>query len=278
MGLIVTVFLILVGYIIFLHFRWEARKKKLLTKLEEGEHQLVHLEKMATLGSLCAGIAHEINNPLTFLIANLSVLPGYVKEMDKKEEVQQILQECLEGANRIKVIVQDVLSLSRRSEERREAVDINQVLETTLRILWNQMKYKVTVIKDYRASKRVFVDPTQLCQVFLNIINNAIQAIKEKGIIRVNSFEDDKFVYVRISDTGEGIAPDQISKIFTPFYSTRKGIGLGLAIVNNIVKKYGGKIEVDSKQGEGTTFTVKLPSLHFPQEGEASGKNEKKRL
>ncbi|OQX80520.1 MAG: hypothetical protein B6D56_04805 [Candidatus Omnitrophica bacterium 4484_70.1] len=255
----VILFIILIGYIILSHFLWWRSRKKWLERLKEDENQLVQMEKMATLGSLCAGIVHEINNPLTFLIANLSVLPNYITKEDKKTEVPQILEECLEGAQRIKKIVMDVLSLSRHSQGKKELIDVNQILETTLRIAWNKIKYKAVVVKDYKARSKVFVDPIQISQVFLNIIMNGVQAIEDRGTISVSSFEDEEFVYVKISDTGCGIPPNKINKIFVPFYSTKKGIGLGLAIGNNIIKKHGGKIKVESKVGEGTTFTVQLP-------------------
>jgi two-component system NtrC family sensor kinase len=128
-----------------------------------------------------------------------------------------------------------------------------------LAIIWNEVKNKITFNKDYRAKTQIMGEPTQLSQVFLNLLINASQAIQDKGIISLSSFEDDTQVLVKISDTGCGIPDDVKARIFDPFFSTKKSTGLGLSVSYNIIKKHGGNITLESKVGAGTTFTVSLP-------------------
>ncbi|MFH1338536.1 MAG: ATP-binding protein, partial [Candidatus Omnitrophota bacterium] len=237
--------------------------------VKETESQLIQIEKMASLGILAAGIAHEINNPLGFLISNLETLQGYTKDIGNSindatmaEDLKAIAQESLEGAHRIKKIVQDLRTFSRKSESQAMAIDINQVLESTLSIVWNEIKYKVDVEKDYQSNSKIWIDPTELSQVFLNILINASQAISDKGTIALSTREDEKNVFVKISDNGCGIPSEILSKIFDPFFTTsKKGTGLGLSVSYNIIKKYHGEIRVESKVGEGTSFTIQLPKI-----------------
>ncbi len=239
--------------------------------IKETEAQLIQMEKMASLGLLAAGIAHEINNPLSFLVSNLESLKGYVQRLIEgasletlnnkalAEDLKSMTQESLEGALRIKKIVQDLRTFSRRSETNKILVDINQVLESTLSIVWNEIKYKAILIKDYQAKSEFLAEPTQLSQVFLNILINAGQAISEKGTISLSTYEDAENVYIKISDTGCGIPPEILTKIFDPFFSTKKSAGLGLSVSYNIIKRNGGDIKAESKVGCGTTVTIRLP-------------------
>lgn len=250
---------------------WEVKVKEKSQQIKEAEAQLIQMEKMASLGTLAAGIAHEINNPLGFLISNLESLKGYIRdlsdepfflEQSKKavaQDLKAMTQESLEGALRIKKIVQDLRTFSRRTEAKKVLVDVNQVLESTLSILWNEIKYKISVVKDYQAKSGILVDTTQLSQVFLNILINATQAIADKGTISLATYEDAKDLYIKISDTGCGIPAEILPKIFDPFFSTKKGTGLGLSVSYNIIKHHAGEISVESKVGSGTTFTIRLP-------------------
>jgi len=251
--------LILIIYILVLHFRWEKKRNEFLKRIKEEEAKIIHMEKMASIGTLAAGIAHEINNPLAFLVINLEILLNCCKEKDKMQETEQIITECLEGAERINRIVKDLLTFSHRGQGERRQVDVNDLLDSTLRIVWNEIKYKVDLIKDYRAKNYIWVDPTQVSQVIVNIVINAYQAIKEKGTITISTYEDTDFAYIKISDTGGGMPKEIMGKIFEPFFTTKGGPGLGLSVSNEIIKSYGGKIEVESKVGYGTSFIVVIP-------------------
>jgi two-component system NtrC family sensor kinase len=229
------------------------------------------MEKMASLGILAAGIAHEINNPLSFMISNLESLEDYSRSISESissgnqvnktlvDDLTSLTHESLEGALRIKKIVQDLRTFSRRSETQKVPIDVNQVLESTLSIVWNEIKYKIVVVKDYQAKTNILADPTQLSQVFLNILINASQAIQEKGTVTISTYEDGKNIYIKFKDTGCGIPLEVLPKIFDPFFSTKKGTGLGLSVSYNIIKHYGGQIQVESRVGIGSTFTVSLP-------------------
>lgn len=242
------------------------------TKLiKDTEAQMIHMEKMASLGTLAAGVAHEINNPLGFLISNLEILKDYAKRIEEKlsldekdnrilvDDLKAMNQESLEGALRIKRIVSDLRTFSRRSETQKVLVDINQLLESVISIVWNEIKYKVTVVKDYQLKTGIFADPTQLSQVFLNIVINASQAIQDKGSISISTYENGQNVYAKITDSGCGMSQEVLSKIFDPFFSTKKSTGLGLSVSYNIIKHHGGDIKVESSPGKGTTFMVELP-------------------
>lgn len=266
-------------YLLKRHYEKKLQEKDTLVK--EVEAQLIQTEKMASIGTLAAGIAHEINNPLSFLISNLDALGRYVQSLSNEPALEEGLRktlledflpmatESLEGAQRIKKIVSDLRTFSRRSETRKISLDVNQVLESTLSIVWNEIKYKITVVKDYQAKSNILADPTQLSQVFLNIVLNATQAIAEKGTIAIATSEDEKNICIKISDTGCGIPKEVLPKIFDPFFSTKqKGSGLGLSVSYNIVKTHhGGDIRVESAPGSGTTFIITLPK----KEGEDKG-------
>lgn len=254
-----------------LRSRFERKIQEKVKLVKDVESQLIQMEKMASLGTLAAGIAHEINNPLSFLISNLESLRDFVKyfadepsvdEQHKKTLLEDFLpmtEESLEGALRIKKIVSDLRTFSRHSETKKSRLDINQILESTLTIIWNEIKYKTTIFKDYQAKSAILGDPTQLSQVFLNILINATQAIAEKGTITLSSYEEEKNVYIKISDTGCGITAENLLKVFDPFFSTKKGPGLGLSVSYNIIKQHGGDIKAESAPGKGTTFIITLP-------------------
>jgi two-component system NtrC family sensor kinase len=261
--------LVIYGFLINKY--WERKIKGKTRLVKETEAQLIQMEKMASLGTLAAGIAHEINNPLSFLVSNLESLRDYVGRLIEgisletpnnkvlAEDLKSMTQESLEGALRIKKIVCDLRTFSRRSETNKILVDVNQVLESTLSIIWNEIKYKAILIKDYQAKSELLAEPTQLSQVFLNILINAEQAISGKGTISLSTYEDAENVYIKISDTGCGIPAETLPKIFEPFFSTKKGTGLGLSVSYNIIKRDGGDIKAESKVGSGTTFTIRLP-------------------
>jgi two-component system NtrC family sensor kinase len=272
--MVVWLFISILAFVIYAFFinkYWEKKVQEKARLIKDTEAQLIHMEKMASLGILAAGIAHEINNPLSFMVSNLETLEDYSRGINESvssgnqinkaliDDLISLTHESLEGALRIKKIVQDLRTFSRRSETQKVPIDVNQVLESTLSIVWNEIKYKIVVVKDYQAKTNILADPTQLSQVFLNILINASQAIQEKGTVTISTYEDGKNIYIKFKDTGCGIPPDVLPKIFDPFFSTKKGTGLGLSVSYNIIKHYAGQIQVESRVGMGSTFTVSLP-------------------
>jgi len=178
------------------------------------------------------------------------------------------VRECIEGTDRVRDIVLNLKSFSRIDQSGEKPADINECIESTLKIVWNELKYKATVEKELGELPLTLCHAQQLNQVFMNLLVNAAQAISDKGKITIRSWcaegrNGKKSIFVSISDTGCGIPPDQIDRIFEPFYTTKdvgKGTGLGLAIVYDIVtSKHGGDIRVESEVGKGTTFTVEIP-------------------
>ncbi|MBU0503804.1 MAG: ATP-binding protein [Candidatus Omnitrophota bacterium] len=272
-----TVFIV---YAVFSNIYWKSKIKEKSKQVKEAQAQVIQMEKMSSVGILAAGIAHEINNPLGFLISNLDSLKKHSQDLEGGllsadssvkilEEVGLMIEESLEGALRIKRIVSDLRTFSRRSEFQETLVDINQILELVLSIVWNEIKYKISLAKDYKASTNILADPTQLTQVFLNIIINSAQAIDDKGSINISTYEDSGNVYVKMSDTGCGMPKEVLNKIFDPFFSTKKTTGLGLYVSYNIIKKHGGDIKVESQERYGTTFIICLPKQ------KNGGENEK---
>jgi signal transduction histidine kinase len=272
-----------------------AEVEKAYDDLKTVQSQLLHQDKMASVGQLAAGVAHEINNPMGFIISNLSSLGKYVEKMtayldsDEKilsgcdsaiqqlaaqerqkykidhirKDMPDLIAESADGAQRVRQIVQDLKSFSRMDSTEFANADINEGLESTLSIAWNELKYKATVTKAYGELPKVWCNQGQLNQVFLNILVNAAHAIKDQGEIRIETRTEDESVKIAISDTGSGIAPEHLKQIFDPFFTTKevgKGTGLGLAIAYDIiVNKHRGHIEVESEVGTGTTFTITLP-------------------
>ena len=271
-GCLIIFTAVLAAYGYYLNKRYQKKIDENVKIVQDVELQLVQMEKMASVGVLAAGIAHEVNNPLGFLISNLESLKDYARALAKivpadnpknktiLEDLSAISAESLEGALRIKKIVSDLRTFSKQSESAVNLVDINQILESTLSIVWNEIKFKIAVVKDYQAKTQVFADSTQLSQVFLNLLINASQAIPEKGTVTLSTSEDNDTVYIKVSDTGPGIAPEVLPKIFDPFFSTKKtGSGLGLSVSYNIIKSHKGQIKAESTLGKGTTFTISLP-------------------
>ena len=264
-------------------------------ELATSHAQLLQQEKMASIGQLSAGIAHEINNPIGFVACNLGSLQKYLNRLatfianqdriidasaepeDKQAVARQkqelkidyvlqdsrdLVKESLEGTDRVKSIVQDLKNFARADQSEWKEADINDCLESTINIVWNELKYKTELVKDYGRLPLTRCIGQQLNQVFMNLLVNAGQAIASKGTITVRTWYDKDAVHVSVADTGCGIAPDQINRIFEPFYTTKEagqGTGLGLSIAYNIVKKHNGTIDVKSDPGKGSTITVSIP-------------------
>ncbi len=283
-------------------FELEAEKKRLKEAYDRLNHmqaQLLQSEKLASLGQLSAGVAHELNNPLGFVYSNLGILAEYVQDVKsllKKyseleralqssksyaesikvidaqkeqmslsfilEDFDKIISESQEGALRVKTIVRNLKDFSHMDKGELELADINQGIESTLNIVWNELKYKAVVIKEFGAIPRIQCFPQQLNQVFMNLLVNAAQAIESNGEIRIKTYQSQESVVVEISDTGVGIRKQNLKHIFEPFFTTKevgKGTGLGLSVVYGIIQKHRGKIEVESQVNKGSTFRVILP-------------------
>lgn len=280
-------------------------QKLLIDKLQEAQEQLVQSEKMASVGQLAAGIAHEINNPVGFVNSNMGTLRTYVAtlfevldqydtlvkkfpeghEVTKrfneirekadieflKDDVDDLVRESMDGLKRVRDIVQSLKDFSHVGETELLDADIHLGIDTTLNIVMNEIKYKATIVKEYGQLPSVKCLISQLNQVFMNLLVNASHAIKDTGVITVSTGCKNDWIWIKVSDTGSGIAPENLNRIFEPFFTTKpvgSGTGLGLSLSYGIVKKHGGRIEVESEVGKGTSFTIHLP-VH-PEVSEAS--------
>lgn len=262
-------------------------------ELKAAQARILQSEKMASIGQLAAGVAHEINNPIGFVASNLRTLEKYVDRLlgfveaagaavaggggtavplaslrrDLRidrivADAKSLIRESLEGAERVGRIVRDLKAFSRVDEAQWKMADVNECIESTLAIAWNELKYKAVVKKDLGAIPRTRCNPQQLNQVFMNLLVNAAQAIEKHGEISIRSWQEGEAICVSIADTGSGIRPEHLNRIFEPFFTTKevgKGTGLGLSITYDIVKKHGGEILVESEVGSGSTFTVRIP-------------------
>jgi PAS domain S-box-containing protein len=229
-------------------------------------------DRMASVGTLAAGVAHEINNPLAAIVANtdfamrgLEGLAGQVRG-DALDALSEALRDGADAAERVRQIVRELKLFTRPAEERLGPVDVRRVLESTLRMVWNEVRHRARLVKDYAETPCVDASEGRLGQVFLNLLVNAAQAIPEgnaeKNEIRVSTRTSGNDVVVEISDTGCGIGEEQLEKIFEPFFTTKPagvGTGLGLSICQGIVAGYRGHIRAESALGRGSRFTVTLP-------------------
>ncbi len=276
----------------------EARNAELAkskAELEALQSQIIHNEKMASLGKLSAGIAHEINNPIAFISGNLELLDGSIKdllclvdlfeqtapeaaiphspvaEFKSKinysfmvQDLEGAIKDCREGVDRVREIVKNLRTFSRLDEADVKLTDIHEGIESTVRILSRYFTSgKIKLVKEYGDVPLVEAHSAQLNQVWMNLLVNAAQAIGlEQGEVRVATAVNEGKLVVSISDTGKGIDPGTMNKIFDPFFTTKpvgEGTGLGLSISFGIVQRHNGKIEAESEHGKGTTFRVSLP-------------------
>ncbi len=288
------------GAVIALHDMTTIKKVyeelgKAYDELKATHHRLVQQEKMASIGQLAAGVAHEINNPMGFISSNLETLGKYaerlrqfiavqdevlkgVSDPDAAEKLAEsrkrlkidyllndipaLVAESNDGAVRVRTIVQNLKGFSRTDLAEMEPASINDCLDRAISIAWNELKYKVTLEKDFGELPTVNCYPQQLGQVFLNLLVNAAHAIEQHGEIKVATRVEDGQVAISVSDSGCGIPEQNMDRIFEPFFTTKEigtGTGLGLAISYEIIQSHGGTIDVESKVGRGTTFTVHLP-------------------
>ncbi|KVH44861.1 histidine kinase [Burkholderia diffusa] len=286
-------------------------QRRLLRALEETHVQLLQSEKLASIGQLAAGVAHEINNPIGFISANLNTLRTWVRslldviaahdaalaqlepatrdaltamrgaaDLDYlRDEIVTLIDESIDGAVRVRRIVQDLRDFSRPGSGEWSVVDIHAGLESTLNVVHNELKYKADIVREYGDVPQVECLPSQLNQVFMNLLVNAAQAIPVRGVITIRTSSDGEQVTIAISDTGTGMTPDVVRRIFDPFFTTKpvgQGTGLGLSVSHGIVERHRGAIDVTSEPGRGTTFCVRLPIRRMEGRADAAAAAEQR--
>ncbi len=288
------------GTVITLHDTTELKSTmdalgKAYKELQSSQAQVLQSEKMASIGQLAAGVAHEINNPIGFISSNLATLGKYLErltdfitaqtqavdscagqETRKKidalrrdlkidrvvPDIGKLIGESLDGTSRVRKIVKDLNSFSRMDQGNCEVSDLVECIESAINIVWNELKYKVTLTRNYGYVPPLKCYPQQLNQVFMNLLINAGHSIESRGIITITTWSDKDAANVSVADSGCGIAPEHLPHIVEPFFTTKgvgKGTGLGLSISYDIIKNHRGEIVVESRVGTGTTFTISLP-------------------
>jgi two-component system, NtrC family, sensor kinase len=239
----------------------EDRVEERTKQIKEIQKELIQIEKMASVGRLAAGVAHEINNPLTGILTNASLLmEEFPQDSTKYDDLKTIVNETI----RCRKIVKDLLDFSRQTQPERKPLDINQIINTTCELVWNQVSFKNVIVKSDLAKDlpKLMIDRDQITQVCMNILLNAADAMPNGGDISITSkiSPDQKNVEIYFKDSGMGIAPEDLNHIFDPFFTTKPhGTGLGLAITYGIIQQHSGSISVESEKGKGTTFIVRLP-------------------
>ncbi|HWL30478.1 MAG TPA: ATP-binding protein [Burkholderiaceae bacterium] len=264
---------------------------RLAKRLERANSHLLRSEKLAGIGQLAAGVAHEINNPIGYVFSNLKTLASYVQDLLKitdavdsansteelrhlkraleygyiRGDVEALIEESEEGIDRVKKIIMALKDFSHIEEEGFRNADLHRGLETTLNVANNELKYKAEIVKEYGELPEIECNASQINQVIMNLLVNAAQAISGTGTITIRTGRSGPWVWLEVEDTGCGMPPDVVSRIFVPFFTTKpvgQGTGLGLSLSYSIVQKHHGDIEVFSEPGKGTRFRVWLPIVH----------------
>lgn len=286
----------------------EDSTRKLYQKnkeLEQSRNRLIRQqatmlknEKLATIGMLSAGVAHEINNPLAVVISNLQMLSEYngqllqllthnqqwlsddilpdeaqqiLTALDKKhdfdfikEDAPELLKDMTEGLDRVRDIVSHMKRFSRTKPGEREQLDINECIESSLKLVNNEIKDRCQVELKLSDLPNISVNQSEMSQVFMNLIINASHAVEDNGRIRISTLQKDDNILIKIMDNGCGMSEKTVSNIFNPFFTTKppgQGTGMGLAVVHGIIQDHNGDIRVQSEQGKGTCFTLYLPTI-----------------
>lgn len=267
--------------------------------LEEAQEQLVQSEKMASIGQLAAGVAHEINNPIGFSLSNLTTLSEYVEsfiKLDKlvvknlpdlanhtlsnhyqtlrkaedidfiSEDLKELLEDTVKGLNRVSAIVANLKKVTHAGELEMELADVNDIIEESIKVVWSELKYNMEVEKQLASVPMVPCHTGEIHQVLMNLFLNASHACEDKGILTLKTSTKEekgkKWVVINVSDNGKGMPREVRKKIFDPFFTTKPvgvGTGLGLSVSFGIIEKHEGTIQVASEEGKGTTFTISLP-------------------
>ena len=276
--------------------REQEQLRQAMETIERTQSQLLQSEKMAAVGQLAAGVAHEINNPIGFVTSNLGSLTTYVTrlleiidtaapavaalaadhparraaeltrqtaELDfLRQDIPDLIRESADGLARVRKIVADLKDFSHVDEAEWQDADLNRGLESTLNVVWNELKYKARVIRDFDQLPVVRCIPAQLNQVFMNLLVNAGQAIASGGTITLRTGHEGRYAWIEVEDDGSGIPPEIQKRMFEPFFTTKpvgQGTGLGLSISWDIIQRHNGTISVDSRTGCGTRFRIRLP-------------------
>ncbi|MEX6504443.1 ATP-binding protein [Pseudomonas zhanjiangensis] len=278
----------------------QVEQDQLLKKLEKINTQLLQSEKLAAIGQLAAGVAHEINNPIGYVFSNLKTLAGYVHDLFRiidsvdtaasleelrhlkrqleydyiRSDADALIGESEDGIDRVKKIISSLKDFSHVDDEEFRLSDLHRGLDTTLNVVNNEIKYKAEIVKEYGDLPQVECIPSQINQVLMNLLVNASHSIEEFGRITLRSGYDNDWVWLEVEDTGSGIPPHTLKRIFEPFFTTKpvgQGTGLGLALSYSIMQKHHGSIEVSSELGQGTRFRLWLPISQPPAVETESG-------
>ncbi len=262
--LLFILFIAFVGMLTAVLMNRIDEEREIVRRLKESREQLIHAEKLTSLGQLAASIAHEINNPLAGVLTYTKLLAKKVSsDTFEKEEALDYLAKMESEVSHCSRIIRNLLDFSRQTEPHFKLVDINQVLEQVVAMVGHQAQIqKVEIVKEFSSSlPEVMADFDQLQQVFTNLTLNAIQAMSGGGKLTLRTSAENSQVKIDVKDTGCGISKENLSKLFTPFFTTKEkgeGVGLGLAVVQRIIERHKGEIQVQSEVGRGTTFSVYL--------------------
>jgi len=279
--------------------RLEEKVAAQVKEIEAAQRKIFLSEKLASVGQLAAGVAHELNTPLAYIQNNLAAARGYLDDLESffaaarhgqdpatvrdawekadgeyiRQDFPVLIGSCLDGVARLSSIVANLKIFSNINQLQQSFDDVNARLITVLNLLRPQIDDRIEIVRDFAALPPIPCHPAHLGQVFYNLIQNGVQAIEGKGRVTIRTFAHNDHLCVAIADTGTGIQEQDLSRIFDPFFTTKevgKGTGLGLSVVHDVVKAHHGRIEVRSRPGEGAVFTVCLPieATNSPEEGE----------
>jgi two-component system, NtrC family, sensor kinase len=266
----------------------QLEQDELIQSLKKANAQLLQSEKMAAIGQLAAGVAHEINNPISFVMSNINTLSSYTQdllrlidlvqqgagydELDRlqgsmdltliKEDIRDLIAESIEGITRVRQIIQSLKEFSHQGNGEFAPADLNAAINSTLNLVKNEVKYRAQVIQNLSPLPEVECNISEINQVLVNLLVNAAQAIESDGVITISSGQADNGVWIEVADNGCGMDAATLKRVFDPFFTTKPvgtGTGLGLSLSYNIIQKHGGEIRVTSQPGEGTHFHVQLP-------------------
>jgi signal transduction histidine kinase len=266
---------------VLMSLRSEQRRQRAEEELRQAQKRMLATERLASLGMLTAGVAHEINNPLAYMLSNLNYVNEELSALAQKgepftgehaREILEALSETLSGSARVRDIVKDLRLLSRASPDQPGQLDLHSLLDVCVNMAWSEIKHRGRIVKDYGEVPRIHANESRLAQVFLNLLVNAAHALPPQGAesseIRLLTRHEENVVMVAVRDTGVGIPEEHMERLFEPFFTTKppgEGTGLGLSISQEIVKAAGGRITVESQLGRGSTFRVFLPAPPSPR-------------